>query len=116
KKECSPHEVKQVLEWFRGQGLKSEHEGELRKMWGEAEKEQKDFKNYYDAEELLRFIQCKIEGEEKNPFHKRVAALNPRPWSRLMKIAAVLFIPLVCSCLVLFHNKMGNDIQPPAEV
>jgi transmembrane sensor len=116
KKECSPHEVKQVLEWFRDQGLEPEQEEDLRKMWGEVEKEQKDPRDYYDAEELLGLIQGKIVGEGKITFHKTVVDIIPHPWPHWMKIAAVLFITLICSFLVLFHNKMRNDLKPPAEV
>ena len=119
KKECSPHEVKQVLEWFRGQGLQLEQEEDLREMWEEAEKEQQDPKYSSDAQELLGLIQDKMRRNYKVPSHKEVVrhvAILSHPWSHRLRMAAALFIPLVFSCFLLFYAKMGKDIKPQAEV
>lgn len=119
KKECSPHEVKQVLEWFRGQVLKPEQEEDLREMWGEAEKEKQNPQNSYDPQELLKIIHGKMGRSYRIPSQKKVVrhnTINSHPWAHWLKIAAVLFIPLVFSFLLLFQIKVGKDIKPPAEV
>lgn len=119
KKECSPHEVKQVIEWFRGQGLNPEIEEDHLEMWREAENEKKSPQYSYDPEELLKIIHGKMGRSYRIPLQKKVGkhnAINSHPWSKWLKVAAVLFLPLVLSFLLMYQIKVGKDIKAPAEV
>jgi ferric-dicitrate binding protein FerR (iron transport regulator) len=119
KNECSPDEVKKVLDWFSSKDLQPWQEDDLRVIWQEVEKDQQDFLSSNNAQEMLRMMHVKMKkGGRVSSIGKPIDNFDHSNllWAKWIKVAAVLLIPLVFTILFLVYTRMEQEIKPIAEI
>ncbi|MEX2595185.1 MAG: FecR domain-containing protein [Anditalea sp.] len=119
RKECTPEEAKQVLEWFSRQGVQPWQEDDQLAFWEEAEKDKHDPQFAHDPKELLGLIHQQMGQRPAVPSDMK----RNRPlinlsdsWAYTLKVAAVLFIPFIFTWLFLHFTQTEQAIKPPSVV
>lgn len=115
RKECTPEEVGQVLEWFQRQGVAPWQEDALRCFWEEAEREKYEKQFAHDPKEMLGYIHQQMEDTYALPpdiGRRKYFVKLSDSWVYALRVAAILFIPFLFTWLFLNVFSSEEHIKP----
>ena len=110
--ECTNEEVDEVLLWFKNNAGNMGGRSMMKNLWDEIENRQVD---EVDFEYMLNKIHHRINVEEANKAFSGKEVVKERfrnIANGLMKVAAILFIPLLVYNIFTFHRDMKEAVNP----
>lgn len=116
---CSPEELERVIEWFNNEAGMISGRAFLYKFWEEIRDEEKDLDE--SSSKLLHRIHYDINRKESE---KLINESNDNPvgyrkrrriFQSLIRIAAVLFIPLFIATLYISNNQISFELPGAKE-
>ncbi len=119
RKDCTPEEAKQVLEWFSHHKIEPWQEDDLHAIWQEAEQEKHDPQFVHDPQGMLDFIHQQMDQPQKHAVtfkHKRQWISLSESWAYALRVAAILFIPFLFTWLFSDFSQTPQTIESPRVV
>jgi len=103
KKECTPEEVRQLMEWFRYQQIHQDQEDDIFRLWEELEEEVEDLQFSRDSKALLAAIHQQIKEENDSPIKiEHTEKAGKRRGAYWLKAAAVLVVGVLFAALFIY--------------
>ncbi|TXK36527.1 DUF4974 domain-containing protein [Pontibacter qinzhouensis] len=102
--ECSPEEVKQVLQWFKSKEPDAVQEQELLAHWNQTTQQANQEANLHDAGTTWNNILANIAPAETAPELEETNVISMTDWLRhnQYKVAAAILLPFCCLGLLLY--------------
>ncbi len=116
RKECTPEEVNQILDWFRLQGIAPLQDVEMRVIWEEAKKEKHYPRFTHNPDEMLKLIHQQMDQRllPPTPVDSRVPKVRySGSWAYALRVAAIIFFPVLFIWLLQPKADAVEKVIPP---
>ncbi|WP_207433904.1 FecR family protein [Sabulibacter ruber] len=115
KGECTPEEVKAVLEWFKNQEPTPAQERQLQELWHQAGEQKTDSTFSHDSDKIWRNIEASIKQSSLSTEQEAVVVpmRGEARWGKWARVAAAILLPLGLVWFVASQYLQNKSVGGP---